>query len=66
MTMRQVKVEVLRYADDGEDEVVKTLGPMPESKATKVENGMNLNLNHDKYWTRQVEVYAIDVSGTRG
>ena len=58
--MRQMRVEVLQYVDGGEDEVVKTLGPMPESKAKKVEDGLNRNLNHESYWTRQVETLPFN------
>lgn len=58
--MRQMRVEVLQYVDGGGDEVVKTLGPMPESKAKKVEDGLNRNLNHESYWTRQVETLPFN------
>lgn len=33
-------------------EVVKRLGPHSEWKAEKVEAGMNINLNHERYYTR--------------
>lgn len=32
--------------------VEKKLGPMPERKAEKVEDGLNINLNHERYYTR--------------
>lgn len=37
------------------NEVVKRLGPHSEWKAERVEGGMNINLNHDRYFTRLVE-----------
>ena len=66
--MRQMRVEILRYVDDGEDEVVKTLGPMLESKAKKVEGGLNRNLDHEQYWTRQVETlpFNAEITGLSG
>ena len=64
--MKQVRVEVLRYVDDGEDEVVKTLGPMPEAKAKKVEGGLNRNLDHESYWTRQVETLPFNAKFNGG
>jgi hypothetical protein len=36
------------------DEVVKELGPMSETKAVKVANGMDIKL-HDDYYTEVVE-----------
>jgi hypothetical protein len=53
--MKQVRIEVLNYSDAAKDQVVKTLGPMSLSKADKVERGLNRNLDHANYWTRQVE-----------
>jgi hypothetical protein len=53
--MKQVRIEVLQYTDDAEGPVIKTLGPMSLSKADKVERGLNRNLDHANYWTRQVE-----------
>jgi hypothetical protein len=35
-------------------EVVKRMGPMPERKADKVDAGVNINLNHEEYYTRIV------------
>lgn len=33
-------------------EVVESLGPMPRSTALRVERGVNINLNHDDYFTK--------------
>lgn len=42
-------VEVL---DLKTEKVVNRLGPMPMSRAERVEGGLNLNLNHNSYFTR--------------
>jgi len=34
-----------------EDKVVKRMGPMAERKAEKVDRGLNINLNHNDYYT---------------
>lgn len=36
-------------------EVVESLGPMPHSSAVRVERGVNINLNHDDYFTKILE-----------
>jgi hypothetical protein len=48
------RIEILKYNFDGEDEIVKVIGPVEDSRADKVEDGVNINLNHAEYWTRQV------------
>lgn len=45
-------IEVVEF-DTGN--VVKTLGPMPESKAEKCDSGMQHNLDHDRFYTRIVD-----------
>ena len=48
-------VDIIRF--DGE-ETVKRLGPFrSESKARKVNDGVNINLNHDDYFTRIESTY---------
>lgn len=51
---QQCVVEVRKC---GTDEVVKSMGPMPERKAEVAERGIQRNLNHDDYYTviRDVE-----------
>lgn len=46
-------VEIVKYGDP--EEVVKRMGPMSDRKADKVDSGANINLNHEKYYTRIVE-----------
>ena len=46
-------VEVVKYGNP--ETVVKRLGPMPEYKANKVDGGLNINLNHEDYYTRIVK-----------
>lgn len=37
------------------EEVVNRMGPFSERKAEKVEDGANINLNHERYYTRVVQ-----------
>jgi len=46
-------VEIVRTKGE---EVVKRMGPLSERMAIKVEEGANINLNHDEYFTRIVDV----------
>ena len=41
-------IELVSYETN---EVVETKGPFTEWKANKVDDGMNINLNHEKYFT---------------
>ena len=50
--IKQFYVEVVAYYSN---EVIKRLGPLSKSKADKVEAGININLDHERYFTRQVE-----------
>lgn len=49
--VEQFYVEVVEYATE---EVVKQLGPNSEWRANKIDDGMNINLNHERYFTRIV------------
>jgi hypothetical protein len=42
-------VEIIAYDDDA---TIKRIGPMTERKADQVEDGVNINLDHDRYYTR--------------
>jgi hypothetical protein len=44
-------VEIVSYATG---EVVKRLKASSERQAEKVDRGININLNHDEYYTRVV------------
>lgn len=44
-------VEIVKFEGD---EVVKSMGPMSEYKANKVDGGANINLDHEHYFTRIV------------
>ena len=48
----KVFVEVVQYGK--KDRVVKRLGPMSERMADKTDDGLNINLNHEKFFTRIV------------
>jgi hypothetical protein len=50
--MAEYYIEIVEY---GTGEVIKRMGPKPERFADRIERGANINLNHDKYYTRQVE-----------
>ena len=45
-------VEIVEY---GNEEVVKVVEAINEKQAKKVERGMNINLNHEEFFTRIVE-----------
>lgn len=40
------------------EEVVERLGPMPQRKADRTEDGVNINLNHIEFFTRIVPAEA--------
>lgn len=46
------KVEIVSY-DTGE--VVKTMDAESERQADRIDRGVNINLNHEKFFTRVVE-----------
>lgn len=46
--MKNWYVEIIEYDTE---EVVKSLGPMEKYRTEKVDAGMNINLNHEKYYT---------------
>jgi hypothetical protein len=48
----QYFVEIVEY---GSEKVIEKLGPKSEHMIEKVERGININLNHKKYFTRIVE-----------
>ncbi len=50
--MSQFYVKIVKY---GTEEVVKRMGPMSERQADKVDSGVNINLNHEEYFTRIVD-----------
>ena len=52
--MMNYYVEIIRCLTDPE-EVVKSMGPMSERKAEKVDAGAVINLNHTEYYTRIVQ-----------
>ena len=55
-----VYVEIVKEGHDGQlEEVVKRMGPMERGRAEHVENGANINLGHDDYFTRIVEAEGI-------
>ena len=41
-------VEIIEYKSE---EVVKCMGPMSEHKADRVDDGVNINLNHEEFYT---------------
>tara|TARA_R110000868_G_scaffold297468_4_gene557798 strand:+ start:2046 stop:2216 length:171 start_codon:yes stop_codon:yes gene_type:complete len=44
-------VEIVKFDTD---EVVKRMGPFSERRADRVQDGANINLDHDNYFTRVV------------
>lgn len=49
--MTRFHVEVRRI---GTDEVVRSLGPMDERRAEKVERGLHINLDYERFYTEIV------------
>lgn len=48
-------VEIREYDDGWPDgRVVSRLGPMPDRKAEKVDRRLNINLDHDRFFTTLV------------
>ena len=45
----------VQIVEEKTGEVAKSMGPMSWEKAEKVENGANINLNHEEYFTRIVD-----------
>lgn len=45
----------VEVVDMDTDEVVKRMGPMGEHGASKVSRGVQINLNHDRYFVRTVK-----------
>jgi hypothetical protein len=56
--MMYVGVEVLKFEDGKEDEVIKLVafdGPRTEHYAERVEAGIHINMNHECFYTRLKE-----------
>lgn len=60
----QVFVEVVERTGPRTHVVVKRLGPMSERKADKVDGGLNINLNHDKFFTLIVPASTDETTDT--
>lgn len=45
----------VEIVDDETEEVVKRMGPHTERTADRIEDGVNINLNHERFFTRIVE-----------
>lgn len=48
-------VEIRPYTDDEKDPGFCRMGPLSEHNANKVDRGANINLNHEKYYTRMFQ-----------
>lgn len=46
--MEQFYVEIRDFEKNA---VLKRMGPFSERKAERVDNGLNINLNHDEFYT---------------
>lgn len=49
--MADYKIEIVEYASDV---VIKTMTASNERTANRTEDGLNINLDHEKYYTRIV------------
>lgn len=46
---------VVEIVEDATEKVVKSMGPMPQSRAEKVADGVMINLDHDRFHVRLKE-----------
>ena len=53
MSKTKYLIEVIDYQTN---EVVKTMETTSQRQADRIEDGLNINLNHDAFFTRTVEV----------
>ena len=53
-------VEIRPYTEDESDAGFRRMGPMSEHKAERVDRGANINLRHEKYYTRIVSAAQIN------
>jgi hypothetical protein len=53
-TRNLVYIEVRRYSDHG---VERRMGQYTEREADKVDGGLNINLDHDRFYTVIVPAY---------
>lgn len=47
-------VQVIETHPNGSESMAKQMGCFSSKKADKIEDGLNINLNHEKYYTKQV------------
>lgn len=45
-------IEIVEFASE---KVIERKGPYSEHKADRIDDGMNINLNHEKYYTRVIK-----------
>ena len=50
-----VQIISFESAQNDDPRSVKTMGPMSEHNANKVDSGTNRNLNHDRFFTRMCQ-----------
>ena len=50
--MTKYYIEIIEHITEN---IVKKMGPFIKNKAEKIEDGVNINLNHDLYYTRLVK-----------
>lgn len=56
MSEQEVYVEIV-FFDTGE--VFERKGPFSKWRADKIDDGININLNHEDFYTRQVPAPAL-------
>jgi hypothetical protein len=45
-------VEIVSYDDE---QVIRRFGPHSSFKADQIEDGININIDHERFYTRQVD-----------
>lgn len=58
MTDPMVDVYFVEIVEHATGKVERRMGPMSERKADKVDTGANINLDHERYFTRIVETFC--------
>lgn len=52
------KLYIVEIVEFGTDQVVYRSKAVPERQADKIDDGLNINLNHERFFTRVVQVTA--------
>lgn len=57
--MNEFFVKIFQLTENGPDEMIKVMGPFSQRKAEKIEAGVNINLDHDNFYTMVTERVSV-------